>query len=276
MIVDDLAADVTAPVKHVVRQVGGFIETIADFINGTGQELSKTKSLVTATTKKLGDALCDRWKEYGLQIKFRKRVKALGVGLGAGVRRNTAVAKGRLQGYSARIGRFRRLRKIGIDTARLLRTGLKAMTYGSSIMGVACGMLRSQRQVAAAIAAPGAGTGGQNLDIALQIADGSSSGNADPAVDAHMMPIGEWALACWENWTTDSAMDIMVKSARTMLKAARNQWAKVCGPAAAMMMTCKRIGWEVVTARRLITNTGESLRLKMDPRPWSSNVLRKL
>ena len=48
LFVDDLAADVTAPEKHVVQQLGGFIETVADFIHRTGQELSKTKSLVTA------------------------------------------------------------------------------------------------------------------------------------------------------------------------------------------------------------------------------------
>ena len=37
LFVDDLVADVRAPVKHAVRQVGDFIETVADFINGTGQ-----------------------------------------------------------------------------------------------------------------------------------------------------------------------------------------------------------------------------------------------
>jgi hypothetical protein len=207
----------------VVQQLGGFIETVADFIHRTGQELSKTKSLVTATTTKLGEELCRRWKRVGIAIQFRKKVKALGVGLGAGIRRNVAVARGRLQNYMARVARFRRLRKVGVDTARLLRTGMQAMTYGSSIMGVACGMLRSMRQVAAAMAAPGAGAGGQNLDIALVVADGSSKGRADPAFDAHMMPIGEWAMACWENWITDGAMDVIVGAAKEMVAAARNQ-----------------------------------------------------
>ena len=156
-------------------------------------------------------------EEKGILIKFRRNVKAFGVGLGAGIRRNVAVARGRLQGYSARVARFRRLRKIGIDTARLLRTGLKAMTYGASIMGVADGMLRSQRQVASAIAAPGAGAGGQNMDIALMFVDGDAKGKADPAFDAHMMPIGEWALACWENWATDGAMETIVKAAKAMV-----------------------------------------------------------
>ena len=147
----------TARAKQVVQQLGGFIETVAEFVSGTGQELSKTKSLVTATTTKIGEELCSRWKGKYIHTTFRKKVKALGLGLGAGIRRNVSVARGTLQGYSARVARFRRLRKVGVDTARLLRTGLKAMTYGSSILGGTCSMLRAQRQVAAAIAAPGAG-----------------------------------------------------------------------------------------------------------------------
>ena len=98
---DDLAAGVTARAKQVVQQLGGFIETVAEFVSGTGQELSKTKSLVTATTTKIGEELCSRWKGKDIHITFRKKVKALGVGLGAGIRRNVSVARGRLQGYSA-------------------------------------------------------------------------------------------------------------------------------------------------------------------------------
>ena len=59
------------------------------------------------------------------------------------------------------------------------------MTYGSAITGVPDGLLRGQRQTVAAITAPGAGTGGQNLDLALVLADGSKNGRADPAYDAH-------------------------------------------------------------------------------------------
>ena len=73
LFVDDLAADVTAPTKLVVQQLGGFIETVASFIEASEQELSKTKSLLTASTKKIGDLLCCRWKESGISIRFRKR-----------------------------------------------------------------------------------------------------------------------------------------------------------------------------------------------------------
>ena len=41
------------------------------------------------------------------------------------------------------------------------------------------------------MATPGERACGQNLDLALVIADGSATGRADPAYDAHMLAIGE-------------------------------------------------------------------------------------
>ena len=47
------------------------------------------------------------------------------------MRRNVDVAKHRLKTMKKRVPRFRRLRKMGVSTSRLLRTGAKAaMTYG--------------------------------------------------------------------------------------------------------------------------------------------------
>ena len=81
----------------------------------------------------------------------------------------------RLKGLASRIHRFRQLRKVNIDASMLLRTGGKQeMTYGLGIIGVSDSMLRDMRRVAAAIAAPASGTGGQNLDAALIVADGGS------------------------------------------------------------------------------------------------------
>ena len=128
----------------------------------------------------------------------------MGVGLAVGIRRNAAVAKTRLASYAASIGKVRKLKKAGVPTARLVRTGLRTVTYGSAILGVPCSFLRSQRQTVAAIAAPGAGAGGQNLDLALMVADGSAKGRADPAYDAHIMPVGQWAVAVWESWAQRS------------------------------------------------------------------------
>ena len=114
-------------------------------------------------------------------------MKSLGVGLGAGVRRNTKVVAARIQNLATRAHRFRVLKRLGSDTSMLRTGGKQAMTYGLGIIGVSDDMLRDMRRVAAAISCPATGTGGQNLDAALIVADGGPSGCADPAFDAHLL-----------------------------------------------------------------------------------------
>ena len=80
----------------------------------------------------------------------------MGVGLGAGTKRNTQASSARLKAFKARQSRFRMLRRAGVDTARILRTGgVSAMTYGVAAQGVAPSMLLQQRRAAAAAAATG-------------------------------------------------------------------------------------------------------------------------
>ena len=101
-------------------------------------------------------------------MNYESTVKSLGIGLGAGRYRNTKAMAARIISLVARIHRFRMLKQVGIDTSMLLRIGGKqAMTYGLGIIGVSDSMLRGMRRIAAAIAAPASGTGGQNLDVAL-------------------------------------------------------------------------------------------------------------
>ena len=94
LFVDDLAADIIAKKDHIVAELGGFIEIVAKFIHDTGQELSSTKSVCTASSTELGKLLSEKWAK--LNITFQRKVKSLGVGMGAGVRRNVDVQKKRL------------------------------------------------------------------------------------------------------------------------------------------------------------------------------------
>ena len=69
--------------------------------------------------------------------------------------RASAIAFG---AFAARTGRFRQLRKSRVDTAMLMRTGgVAALMYGVEVSGASPTMLRRQRRVVAAAAAPGHG-----------------------------------------------------------------------------------------------------------------------
>ena len=135
------------------------------------------------------------------------------------------------------------------------------MTYGLVILGVSNSMLRDQRRVAAAIAAPASGTGGQNIDAALILADGGPSGLADPAFDAHILPIGEWATAIWEDRLPRRSMQKLVASAIVQLDTTKKVWVVCKGPAAAFVATCRRLQWTVQDAATIITDDGMVLHL---------------
>ena len=120
----------------------------------------------------------------------------------------------RLKNFKERIPRFRKLKKLGVDPAMVVRTGGKAsIVYGESTMGVSNSLLQSQRRSVAAAVAPQFGTGGQNLDIALMMADASAKGSADPAFDAHILVIGDWARGVWNVWTPRATLDSWVAKA---------------------------------------------------------------
>ena len=194
---DDLSAEMAGPDDHILRRLrrlGAFIRHVANSFTEAEMELSKTKSVCTASTDTLGKRFEELWKD--LCVTFQRTAKPLGVRLGAGVHRNTKVMAARIQSLAARIHRFRMLRQVSFDTSMLLRTGGKqAMTYGLGIIGVSDSMLWDMRRVAAAIAAPASGTGGQNLDAALIVADGVPPAERTQRFDARLLPIGEWAAA---------------------------------------------------------------------------------
>ena len=193
-------------------------------------------------------------------------MKSLGTGLGAGSVRNVTVLRKRLLDFRARLGRFASLSRARVDTAKLLRTGgIQAMIFGEGVTGVSDSMLYTQRTSAARAAAPPAGCCGQDLDLALMMADASASGRADPAFDAHKVPIATWALAVWETWLPIPMLNQMMASAIPTLRNAKRVWAMVKGPAAAVVATAARIGWQILNATQIWTDVGHLLDLSLDP-----------
>ena len=199
-------------------------------------------------------------------IKHTLRVKSLGVGLAAGVRRNVTVLNKRLKAFKKRLPRFKALRGVGVDTARIMRTGgVAALVHGEGSTGVAPSMLAAQRRSVNAAAAPQSGLGGQELEFSMMIADGSKTGKADPAFEAHASVAQHWAQAVWNAWLPVDDLQASVDYARGRIDKAQQPWAVVTGPAAALICTLDRLEWRVVSAVLLVTDEGREVDLRVTP-----------
>ena len=264
LFVDDLSAECTGPEKVIEAELVPFINKVAADIEGDGMELSRKKCVCTASSDQLGHRLAACWAHYG--INYQRYVKSLGVGLGAGVRRNAGVMKKRLDAFKARIPLFQRLRHANVDPAKIIRTGGKAaVVYGQAVLGVANGLLRHQRVAVARAGAKGGATGGQQLDLALMMMDGGPGGGADPAFDAHTQPIVGWSRAVWNEQLPRKSLKVLAANALLKLSEANNVWAMVVGPGSAFVATCARIGWAIIDGVNIRTDSGFHLDLTLDP-----------
>ena len=145
---------------------------------------------------------------------------------------------GRLNKFRKRIPLFRRLKIAKVDPAMIIRTGGKAaIVYGQGVLGVSNVLLRMQRRAVAKAAASGHGVGGQQLDLGLIIADGKAGGGADPAFDAHVMPIVESSKAVWNERLPRKCLKVLAANSFKKLAKAKNVWSAVTGPGAAFVAT---------------------------------------
>ena len=123
-------------------------------------------------------------------------------------------------------------------------------------------MLLAQRRCVNAAAAPEGGLGGQELEFAMMVADGSKKGKADPAFEAHTSVALHWAQAVWNKWLPIEDLQATVDYAKGRVEGTDRPWAKVTGPAAALVCSLHRLKWEVVDATNLTTDEGKAIDLK--------------
>ena len=129
LFVDDLAAESSGGPATVAQQLVGFTSQVCNEFAECMPEVSVSKSICSASTPSLRAALQRSLVAFG--IRYEAWVKSLGSALGAGRRRNAGPLNARLKAFRARAGRFRALRRAGVSTDRLVRTGgISALTYG--------------------------------------------------------------------------------------------------------------------------------------------------
>lgn len=249
--------------RDVEQDLVGFGTIICARIHAAGMEVSKTKTLCTASKANIGNSVARQLRRFG--VKFRASVKSLDIGMAAGIKRNVKVARRRLGDCKRRISRFRRLKSAGVKPARILATGGTAgMTYNQAC-GVSPAMLRRQRRAVLLAASPHREGGRPNLDLGLIMLDGAESGRTDPAFQAHHGPIVAWANAVWNQWLSHHMMADTVRRVGAKLDKAKQPWQVVTGPAAAMMATARRLGWVVHDFSRITVHDGTEIDMLVDP-----------
>ena len=189
--------------------------------------------------------------------------KTLGAPSGGGRRRFVKPAVERIKTQKARLKRYRTLRRQGVNTSVLMRTaGCPSMLYGTEVMGVADGQLKSARSTGAAAIAGDAG--GTSPDLVLLFADASGA-RTDPAYEAHATPVKHWALAWWEK---RQPRDDMIGSFNQAVARLRNScntvWNRVAGSTAALIGTIWRLSWVLLSPSRCLTDAGEKVDFECD------------
>ena len=259
--VDDMSIEAAGPAGSVRAALVPVLAYLASCVTLLRMEHSPTKNFCCASHIRIGRAIVEALPQ--LLLSFARRVTSLGAPLAAGRRRSALVAVKRLKAFRLRVKRFRALRRVGVNTAKLIRTGgSAALTYGQHVCGVSNAMLLQQRRSVASCTV--LSRGGGDLDITLLLADGCGTGRADPAFDAHLAPIGHWAMAIWENWSPRPLLQRLVVRAKLRMSVAKSQWANVHGPAAAYVASALRLQWVIHDALRVTMDNGVGLNFSVD------------
>ena len=139
LYVDDATIETICTAQRICKEHTKATNVFTDALRGIRMLFSDTKNVVCASSD--GIARRIKAKLRGIKVKVARRVVSLGSGTGGGTRRNVTQMNKRLGAFRARIPRFKALRRSGVRTDRLLRTGGNAaLTFGQKALGVSDGV----------------------------------------------------------------------------------------------------------------------------------------
>ncbi len=256
LYVDDLTVATSGDPAEAARRCAAVVDMITHKLEKDLELVVSTKkSVVTASSVRLAAEVARQ--VAGNKLKPVRRAKLLGTASTAGRARCALGLKARVKAFAAEKSRYQRLRRVGVDTACMAQAAAApAMLYGVECCGISDSLLHSSR-VAAATAASGE-SGGKNPDRVLYAAD-SSTGTIDPAFPAHVLPMKAWAYAWWQTWLPHEELENEHWRAKLALdEGAAHRWAKVCGPAAAVVVTAERLGWQWISGAVLRDDLGRT------------------
>lgn len=262
LFVDDLTIAASGSPQWLVKlaiEVADFV--VEWFESKLKMEVSDTKSKIISSSPVIAQAVAAGAKSK--KLKTAEITQLLGTDTAGGRRRRTQTQQDRFSSFTSCRHRLQSLRKCGVNSLQMVRAaGPPAFLYGAETIGVSDTTLNNMRTAVASSIAYQAG--GKNTDITLFAMDGAY-GTTDPAFLAHSYPVQYWALAWWESWFTPEVMQVAFGEAAIKLaKAKGSWWSVVAGPAAAMLASVYRIGWEMPSASEAIDDIGQSWSFRLD------------
>ena len=240
--VDDLVLVVVTP--SVTRVAGATVRmgrTLWEKLGAIGCVVSKAKSQVVCSSKAMQGELqrhmgADRW-----QVKVHTAAKDLGVDMAAGRKRVVVrVVRARLSALQRRVVKIRRMARVSHRARSLYHQAQPQATWGQEVMGLSPSMLQARRRCA--IRSTGLNTTGMSTTNTLACVHGWRK---DPASTTLLSQVVAWV----EAWRADPRLRREVRDAWPTVVAAvegPRPWTRVKGPAAALVLTMRRYGWEAI------------------------------
>ena len=166
------------------------------------------------------------------------QAKDLGVDIAAGRRRTVRVLRARFSTFQRRVVRIRRMARASHRARALYHQAQPQATWGQEVMGLSPTMLQALRRCA--MRATGLNLAGMSTTATLACVHGWRK---DPASTTVLSQVVAWVNA----WRADPRLRHEVQKAWPSVVAdldGPRPWTRVKGPAAALVLTMRRYGWE--------------------------------
>ena len=239
--VDDLVMVVISPSVHAVASTAVRLgQALWGRLCEIGCLVSNKKSKFVCSSKAMADAIQDMMLSKGWVVSITAEAKDLGVDMAAARKRCVKVQKVRLDKFRRRAVKVGRLARTCARARALHHQAQPQATWGQEVMGLSPTMLQALRRDA--LRATGMKTKGMCTTMALAAVFGW---RRDPAITTVLAQVAAWIGA----WRCDERLREEVRAAWPRILfglSGTRPWATVKGPAAALVLTLRRYGWEAV------------------------------
>ena len=254
-VVDDVHAQALGSETFVTKELGDVGIKLAKGYQSLDLVLADKKTHYIASTASLAKGLAQRWKSFRFSRKWV--VRSLGSDATCGTRRRNPTCRARLLKGAKRSWKLRRLRGTAV-IHRVQRAGPQAAAlWGAPVTGLTGAQLRGLRRGALNSLHRVKGT----ASLGLRLHSSAAGLKMDPMVLYHSQVILFWAQALWDGRPSLENLQKVLRGALEELQAARFAWRVVVSPAHVFAQSIRAIGWQIVDAKTLLSERGDTIDL---------------